>query len=501
MNAPFVRTNHRARACAIRQGQNLALLACEPCHCDAAKLRRCESEKRLDDFLLEMGSHAEQVERLHGAATDLMQRLERWPDLPSPWTIAGGDKLSVRRDRWRQWRFRTPYTKLASEKDISAAFVAILYLADDLDAVHSRQHPRLVIPLCDAPTLSGRAYQAACHCLTAFYDLECTGFRYINPSVDGGDIGHFIKAAFGIEPSHRGFPVLDISAARIVAEIFDAQMLRHVRRGLPDYFIAMYTLDRSTDLRQSISAAARILGRDESSIRERYDRLLGRIEQALGKYCKSYNYLAYTPKSVGPRCYNIGIRTVAVANRLVEPKLLPEPQPFALPDKVAQAELRLLAWAQGHARKTLNILPTQCPPGLARHYFSGAMKPDVVRAPEGPTFTIDSLRQHPAPPYGEEPVVIYNPMQAVHLGSDETDTQYDDHVRFAKHERRGDLRLDPAKDFRWPSKAHKRWYVERTKQTEPVIRNDVVELTESLRGDAPGADIDDPEEQSPFFED
>jgi hypothetical protein len=367
MNAPFVRTDHRAPiACAVRQGQNLALLAYESCQCDEAQLRRCEKDKRFEDYLLEMGSHAEQVERLHGAASDVMERLERWPDFPSPWTIAGGDKqLSVRRDRWRQWRFRTPYTKLASDKDIGAAFVAMGYLADDLDAVYSRQHPRLVIPLCDAPTLSARAYQAACHCLTAYYELECTGFRYFNPSVDGGDVGHFIKAAFGIEPLHRG--CLDISAARIVAEVFDGQMLRHIQRGVPDYFIAMYTLDRSIDLRQSISAAARILGRDESSIRERYDRLLGRIEDALGKYCLAYNDLAQTPKSAEPNCYNISIERVTVANRLIRPTLLPEPQPFALPDKVAEAELRLLAWVQGHARKTLGILPTQCPPGLARH--------------------------------------------------------------------------------------------------------------------------------------
>jgi hypothetical protein len=490
------------RACAVRQGQSLELLSCEPCSCDAAQLQRCEAETRLNDFLQEMGVHAEQVERLHGAASDIMEHLDQWPRTPSPWIITEtGRPVPVTRDRWRRWRFRTPHTWAMSEQDIGLAFGTMLYLADDLDSAHALQNPRHIIPVCDAPTLSARAYQAACQCLTAYYDLGCTGFKYIHPGVVGDDVGHFVKAAFGIEPMHRGFPEHDISAARIVAEVFQSQLVRHVRRGVPDYFIAMYTLDRSTDLRQSVSAAARILERDESSIRERYDRLLARIEEALGKYCRTHNELAQTPKSVSSGCYNLSIGRLQLGTRFAEPKLLPKPRPFALQDKVATAELQLLAWAQGHYRKQAGILPTRCPDGLARHYFAGAVKPDIVAAPEVPHFAIDRLRQYPAPPYGTDPLVIFNPMQPVHLGPDESGTQQDGHVSFLKQEGRGDLRLDPAKDFRWYGRPPlKRWYVDKS-APGPVIRNDVVELFETMPGDAPGAVVEDPEEATPFFDD
>jgi hypothetical protein len=330
------------RVCAVRQAQDLSLLALEPCTCNPAQARRCAEEKHRDDFYLEMGRHAAQVKDLQAAAGDFLNNLDdgttaltwdvagtdtpflrrssarvTWPRQrgeyhlapAQPWTVllrhpsqAGicGARPELKREHWRRWKFQTPYTRLLSDRDIGAAFVAMLYLADDLNAAYSRQYPRNVLPYCDAVTLSGRAYQAAAATLTAYYDGECIGVA-----------------------------VMDIAAARIVTEVFDGCLVSRpgkTRPELPDFFIVSKLLDKSEDLRRSSRKVGETYHRDESTIRERFVRRLQAIEARLGKYCKSYNALAYPPQSAGRGWYNIGIDAFPVGSRLVDPPLLAEPQ-------------------------------------------------------------------------------------------------------------------------------------------------------------------------------
>ena len=290
-------------------------------------------------------------------------------------------KVALSRERWRERRYRTPHTWLLPENDIGAAFVAMLYVADDLDLEFWRQNSRTVDLYCNAATLSARAYQAATALLTAYYDDRIGPAGY---DKDGIWRGHEI-------------PVADISAARIVTEVFDSCLPpRHIKQSpnpVGDYFIVTRMLDRSEDLGVSSYKIAELYGLDASTIRARFNRKLEDIEGQLGKYCSGYNALAYYPQSASRPVYNIISVGMPIAERLTEPRLRDIQQPYSPESKAELAVMQVLAWAQGHCRKQLGRVPQQLPPGSACHYAG--------------TAEVRSEREYPSQPYGAEPLQIW----------------------------------------------------------------------------------------------
>jgi hypothetical protein len=533
------------RVCAVRQAQDLRLLAVDPCGCDPAQVGRCAEEKRRDDYYLNMAGHAAQVLELHAAAGDFLKNLDDrvpavtwdvvsrwkrfrrlvdhrrrrdglrrstanllWPTnrgqyqmVPAlrPWRL--GSLIEMKPERWRQWKFGTPYTKYLSDRDIGAVFVAMLYLADDLDDTYARQHPRLVLPYCDAPTPSARAYQAAAAVLTAFYDCECVGVA-----------------------------TYEIASARIVTEVFDSCLLP--RQGkpkpeLPDFFVVSKLLDKSEDFRRSPYTVGATYHRDESSIRARFVQRLQAIDAQLGKYCKSYNSLAYPPQSAQRGWYNVSIFGFGfgIASRLIRPRPLAEPfvepptrtpidiQPQrqwrrygdparfthgALGPSAEIACLSLVAWAQRDFRNQATAMglgdfaARRCPAGFAQHVIADAQNAGsgFLHYDGTATTRINGERQYPP----DDPAIFW-PQPA---------------IEFIKHDDLPDKAHHGAA-LRWRygvtgrGASFRRWsssyltngisYSGRaSEKSEPRVRNDLVELIEAERfGDGFDETAEDPD--------
>jgi hypothetical protein len=385
-------------ACTNRQHQDLALMTAEPCRCNPEQAQRCAEQLAIVAHQEEMVWHDSQVAWMQEAASYLLE------DNPTglPWKITftpaedpvmlkqlvaanlvatsiaeqndlRARKVALSRERWRERRFRTPYTWLLSESDIGAAFVAMLYVADDLDLEFWRQNNRTVDLYCNASTLSARAYQAATAVLTAYYDHNLIGVA-----------------------EH------DILAARIVTEVFDSCLPpRHIKQSpnpVGDYFVVTRMLDRSEDLSVSSYTIAKLYGLDASTIRARFNRKLEDIEGQVGKYCSGYNALAYYPQSASRPVYNIISVGMPIAERLTEPRLRDIQQPYSPESKSELAVMQVLAWAQGHCRKQLGRVPQQLPPGSACHYAG--------------TAEVRSEREYPSQPYGTKPLQIWLPQPA-----------------------------------------------------------------------------------------
>ena len=399
-------------ACANRQQQDLALMTAEPCRCNPEQVRCCAEQLAVVTHQEAMIWHDLQVAWMQGAMGYLLKDNPAWlrpygegsgtfsclPPLKSivigdagkwarlgpgrfGWALSRGVRLQ--HEKWREHRFRTTHIERLTDQEIGAAFVAMLYIADDLDAEFSRQHERTIGLYCDAPTLSARAYQAAAAVLTAYYDLQCIG-----------PAGYNSDGVWG----HHDFSELDIRAARIVTEVFDKCLPpRRIKQSLVgDYFIVTRMLDKSEDLRRSSYRLAELYGVDASTIRARFNRKLEDIEGQLGKYCRDYNALAYYPQSASRIGYTISGSGVPIAERLTEPRLRELQQPYSSESKSELAVMQVLAWAQGHYRKQLGLLPQQPPPGSACHYAG----------------TAEVDRQYPTQPYGTEPLQILLPQPA-----------------------------------------------------------------------------------------
>ena len=172
-----IREDHEAREapqiCANQQNQ-LHWLSLERCGCSPEQAARCGRDLQVANFYDGIKTHAEQVNMLHEAITDRLDGLDGRSPKGLPWQINIDQirRISLRHEIWREHAFRTPYSKLLSDREISAAFATMLYVADDLDDAYRRERPRNMLPFCDAPTPTGRAYQAAAIVLTAFYDLR-----------------------------------------------------------------------------------------------------------------------------------------------------------------------------------------------------------------------------------------------------------------------------------------------------------------------------------------
>jgi hypothetical protein len=173
------------------------------------------------------------------------------------WAASRGVRLQ--HEKWRERRFRSRDVDRLTDQEIGAAFVATLYVADDLDAEFSRQHGRTIGLYCDAPTLSARAYQGGATILTAFYDHGLIGVA-----------------------EH------DIIAARIVTEVFDRCLPpRRIKQSpkadnpVDDYFIVTGMLDKSEDLSVSSYRIAAQYSFDPSTIRARFKRKLKTLRDSL----------------------------------------------------------------------------------------------------------------------------------------------------------------------------------------------------------------------------
>ena len=95
------------RVCAVRQAQDLPLLAVEPCGCDPVQVRRCAEEKRRDDYYFNIAGHAAQVLELHAAAGDFLKNLDdRVPAVT--WDVAGHDTPFLRRSHRPELPRRRP---------------------------------------------------------------------------------------------------------------------------------------------------------------------------------------------------------------------------------------------------------------------------------------------------------------------------------------------------------------------------------------------------------
>jgi hypothetical protein len=387
-------------ACANRQHQDLELMTVEPCRCNPEQVQCCEEQLVTLAHQEKMVWHDYQVAWMQAAMGYLLKDNPAWlqpygngsgtfsclPPLKRliigdagkwfqlgpgrfGWAVSRGVRLQY--EKWRERRFRTPHTWLLSESDIGAAFVAMLYVADDLDAAFSRQHQRTISVYCDAPTLSARCYQAAASVLTAYYGYGLLGVA-----------------------EH------DIFAARIVTEIFDSHLRpRHVKQRskvVDDYFIVTRMLDKSEDLSVSAYKVAEHHGLEASTVRKRFDRKLKDIESQLSKYCRDYNALAYYPQTASRIGYNIISRAEPPAPRLAQPALRDTPQAFSNESKTELAAMQVLVWAQGHCRKQVGLLPQRLPPGTACHYVG----------------TGEIGRHYPTQPYGAEPLIILLPQPA-----------------------------------------------------------------------------------------
>jgi hypothetical protein len=378
-------------ACANRQHQDLALMTAEPCRCNPEQVRCCAEQLATVTHSEAMLQHDHQVAWMQAAAGYLLKDNPAWLrpygegsgtfDCLPPWkrivisdvgrwtrlgwAVSRGVRLQ--HEKWRERRFRSRDVDRLADQEIGAAFVATLYVADDLDAEFSRQHERTIGLYCDAPTLSARCYQAAAAVLTAYYDHGLLNVA-----------------------EH------DILAARIVTEVFDNHLqprrIKQRSNVVDDHFIVTRMLDKSEDLSVSAYKIAKLHGLEASTVRKRFDRKLEDIESQLSKYCNGYNALAYYPQTVSRPCYNIISDRAPVAERFMKPRELERPQPY---------------------RKKINrnwlFLGTpgiELPPGTACHY-SGTSEVD---------------RDYPAPPYGAEPLQIWLP-QPPHKFTHEVSTQ------------------------------------------------------------------------------
>jgi hypothetical protein len=97
------------------------------------------------------------------------------------------------------------------------------------------------------------------------------------------------------------------------------------------------------------------LGLDHSGVAKRFKAAIATISWHVGP-------MVLPPPRLFPQN---GLVAPRVERRIGKPTFKPQP---ATDDRIAEAELRLLAWAQLHARKVLGIEPTRYPPGCAEGY-------------------------------------------------------------------------------------------------------------------------------------
>jgi hypothetical protein len=386
-------------ACANRQHQELALMTAEPCACNPEQVPRCAEQLAPIVHQEKMFEHDVQVLRLDEAASYLLD------DNPNglPWkTIVSGKveqgrwvrqspghfvwamtrRVVLERERWRERRFRGPHTELLSDQQIGAAFVAMLYVADDLDAAFSQQHERTISLYCNAPTLSARAYQAATSVLTAYYDVQCIG-----------PAGYDRDGVW----RRRDFSEWDIWTARIVAEVFDRCLPpRRIKQSpkadnpVDDYFIVTRMLDKSEDLSLSSYKIAELYDLNASTIRNRFNRKLEDIEGQLGKYCNSYNASACYHQTASRPVYNIISAEMPIAERLTKPREFQRP--------ISEPQGPVSRARQRSELAVLKLAPQQLPPGAACHYTG--------------TAEVRCNREYPTQPYGTEPLKIWLPQPA-----------------------------------------------------------------------------------------
>jgi hypothetical protein len=382
-------------ACANRQHQDLALMTAEPCSCNPEQVRRCAEQLATVIHSEAMLQHDRQVVWMQQAASYILDYTPLGAGMP--WktdigkTVESKRHVALKQERWRAGRFRTVNVGLLTEQQIGAAFVATLYVADDLDEAFSRQNTRSITLYCDAPTSSARAYQAACSELTAYHDLHSVG-----PS--RWDLDGVWR--------HHDFSEQDTYAARIVTQVFEGCLphrdIKQSRNPVDDIFIVARMLDRTEDLTVSSYKLAKLYGLDASTVRERFNRALADIDQQLEKYCKGYNALAYTPQTVSPTWYNIISDEIPVSERLVRPR---ERAHVSVPyDPVSRAKQKneLSALKRSACHDWFGFLSQVLPPGTACHY-TGFMPYNAGDA---------DVREYPSQPYGTEPLRRYLPQPA-----------------------------------------------------------------------------------------
>jgi hypothetical protein len=147
------------RACANRQHQDLALMTAEPCSCNPEQVRRCAEQLATVTHSEAMLQHDCQVAWMQAAAGYLLKDSPAWLrpygegsgtfDCLPPWKkIVIGDDVRkwtrfgwavsrgvrLQHEKWRERRFRSRDVERFTDQEIGAAFVATLYVADDLDA-------------------------------------------------------------------------------------------------------------------------------------------------------------------------------------------------------------------------------------------------------------------------------------------------------------------------------------------------------------------------------
>jgi hypothetical protein len=145
--------------------------------------------------------------------------------------------------------------------------------------------------------------------------------------------------------------------------------------------------------RSSHDAAERFK-RDASNMRERLDAALGAIGKKYDRFC---NEVPTPPQSAERPWYNIGISRLPLSCRLTRPHLRTIPQPYSsIPKFKLKPELAAMQ------QLAFGPLPKQLPPGAAFRYSGSA----------------EVYRQHPTPPYGAEPLIIWLPQPAHDFGNE-----------------------------------------------------------------------------------